>query len=550
MCVWVRVPPCVQNFSYNDIFINVRIIITEEQLKRIIAEQTKPGAAKPKNQTYTTIKDMVLTKDALTGSITIPKGTRFTAHQNGDRKSGPQPTYTASVDRVVNGKRKASTVFYCTGKHAGKFWNDSSKSWYYDKTKILSGYLSKNLCTKSFGDQYYYEHEDEWIDAKNKKEELSRCSTDGQYVNAKGGKDCYHNSTEFQKNNTFLQSQGLDVRMFYATVKPTSANHHFNMVALFNIKNIVDFQANQGVINSECMRISLSSIKSTPHKSKYLNAYDSSVKTLIDDPKSRLYTAPNFAKTVSPKYANFFLSDFYYNWTKIRQDVEGDGGDKSNVATMYFPEGVYNFMTSYYGTTNIKEIKNVLATTKPGCQAGGMTPEQGHRFIATLTLIAAFIPVAGPFIAAGLGTIDSAILYSEGKKGEAALTLALSMIPFASEIPALKGVGQEVFKSIASKTVSKIPFNAEELNVVTKMSGAKAEFDALAEKWIASKVSSPAVQEFANIAKKKGEGYLVDKVKSNITGLDSKYVPTNKKQVVSLVKDLAKNQVKKLDSQT
>jgi hypothetical protein len=167
-----------------------------------------------------------------------------------------------------------------------------------------------------------------------------------------------------------------------------------------------------------------------------------------------------------------------------------------------------------------------------------------------LTLIAAFIPVAGPFIAAGLGTIDSAILYSEGKKGEAALTLALSMIPFASEIPALKGVGQEVFKSIASKTVSKIPFNAEELNVVTKMSGAKAEFDALAKKWIASKVSSPAVQEFANIAKKKGEGYLVDKVKSNITGLDSKYVPTNKKQVVSLVKDLAKNQVKKLDSQT
>jgi hypothetical protein len=82
------------------------------------------------------------------------------------------------------------------------------------------------------------------------------------------------------------------------------------------------------------------------------------------------------------------------------------------------------------------------------------------------------------------------------------------------------------------------------------MSGAKAEFDALAKKWIASKVSSPAVQEFANIAKKKGEGYLVDKVKSNITGLDSKYVPTNKKQVVSLVKDLAKNQVKKLDSQT
>jgi hypothetical protein len=179
-----------------------------------------------------------------------------------------------------------------------------------------------------------------------------------------------------------------------------------------------------------------------------------------------------------------------------------------------------------------------------------MTPEQGHKFIATLTLISAFIPFAGPFIAAGLGTIDSAILYSEGKKGEAALTLALSMVPFASEIPALKGVGQEVFKNIAAKTINRVPFNAEEINVVTKMSGAKAEFDALAKKWIASKASSPAVQEVISIAKKKGEGYLVDKAKSTITGLDSKYVPTNRKDVVSLAKDVTKDQVKKIDAQS
>ena len=114
----------------------MEILITEGQLKRIIAEQTKPTPVKPKNKTYTTVQDRVLTRDALTGSITIPKGTRFTAHQDGDRKSGPQPTYTASVDRIVNGKRKPSTVFYCTGKNAGKFWNGSSNSWYYDKTKV------------------------------------------------------------------------------------------------------------------------------------------------------------------------------------------------------------------------------------------------------------------------------------------------------------------------------------------------------------------------------------------------------------------------------
>jgi len=140
----------------------MKIIVTEEQIKEIInnvygdilSEQTKPA---PKNQTYTTTQDRLLTKDTLLGGeLKIPKGTRFTAHQNGDRKL-TTPTYTASVDRITNGKNKPSTVYYCNGTNAGKFWNDASKSWYYDKSKVLSGYLSKNLCTKSFADQSYSE---------------------------------------------------------------------------------------------------------------------------------------------------------------------------------------------------------------------------------------------------------------------------------------------------------------------------------------------------------------------------------------------------------
>lgn len=141
----------------------MKIIVTEEQIKKIInnvydnilLEQTKPT---PKNQTYTTTQDRLLTTDTLTASngLKIPKGTIFTAHQNGDKKI-TTPTYTASVDKITNGKNKPSTVFYCNGTNAGKFWNDASKSLYYDKSKVLSGYLSKNLCTKSFADQSYSE---------------------------------------------------------------------------------------------------------------------------------------------------------------------------------------------------------------------------------------------------------------------------------------------------------------------------------------------------------------------------------------------------------
>jgi len=140
----------------------MKIIVTEEQIKEIINnvygnilfEQTKPVS---KNQTYATTQDRSLTKDSLTGGeLKIPKGTIFTAHQNGDKKI-TTPTYTASVDKITNGKNKPSTIFYCNGANAGKFWNDASKSWYYDKSKVLSGYLSKNLCTKSFADQSYSE---------------------------------------------------------------------------------------------------------------------------------------------------------------------------------------------------------------------------------------------------------------------------------------------------------------------------------------------------------------------------------------------------------
>jgi hypothetical protein len=516
----------------------VEILITEGQLKRIIAEQTKPTPVKPKNKTYTTVQDRVLTRDALTGSITIPKGTRFTAHQDGDRKSGPQPTYTASVDRIVNGKRKPSTVFYCTGKNAGKFWNGSSNSWYYDKTKVLSGFLTKNLCTKSFGDQYYYENADEWREAKDKKEELSRCSRDGQYVNAKGGKDCYHNSTEFKKNYDFLKSQGLNVDGLSGREmpRPQSPSQHFNLSALFSIKDITDFQADKvGWNNKECMSIGLASIGNVKMKSKLLNAYDLSVKSLIDDRKSPLYTL--FSNTVSPSYANFFLSDFYFQWSKLVNDVNASVSVNN---TVYFPDGVYNFMATYYGTTNVSQIKNTIQSKKAGCQGGGLTAEQGHQVLSTLTFVSAFIPVVGPFIAAGLGTVDAAILYNQGKKGEAALTVALSLIPFVGKIPALKGIGQEVFKSIALKTASKVALNPEELLALEKLTNAKAEFDAIAKEWVASKTKSTAVQEVIQVVKKKGEGYVADKVKE-VSGV---------KDVENYVKNKGMEQVHKFDAKT
>lgn len=521
----------------------MEILITEGQLKRIIAEQTKPAPVKPKNQTYTTVKDRVLTKDTLTGgSLKIPKGTRFTAHQDNDKKFGPQPTYTASVDRVVNGKRKPSTVFYCTGKNAGKFWNGSANSWFYDKTKVLSGFLSKNLCTKSFGDQYYFENSADWAEQKQQKKEDAWALENSPYVDATGKKVMYYKSTEFKKNYDFLKSQGLNVDgvMGNSMPRPNSPNHQFNLAALYSMKDITNFQADKvGWNNKECMSIGLASIGNVKMKSKLLNAYDLSVKTLIDDRKSRLYTL--FSNTADPSYVNFFLSDFYFQFGKLSNDVNASQNVNN---TVYFPDGVYNFMATYYGTTNVSQIKNTIVSKKAGCQGGGMTPEQAHNVISTLTFVSAFIPFVGPFIAAGLGTADAAILWSQGKKGEAALTAGLSLIPFAAEIPGLKGVGQEMFKQIAAKTINKIPLNAAEIAVVGELNAAKGEVNTIAKNWIADKTKSPVVKEFTKIAKEKGEEAILDKVKEK-TGIN-KYVPLSKKQAINIAKDATKETAKEL----
>lgn len=534
----------------------MKIVISEIQLKSLV-EQIKTNQTKV-NSSFVTTKNNVLTKDTLTGGdLKIPKGTKFTAHQSGDKndKSMGGIIFTASVDRIEGGKTKPSTVYYCNGTNAGKFYHNDSKSWYYDKTKVLSGYLSKNICGKSYGDQNYFVTKEKKDTEKQLKERSNYCAKNGQFVDKNGKKTCYETSTEFEKNYNFLKSQGLlvDGIQGYTMPTPTNPNQHFNYVALFSVKYLTDVQANSvGWSNTECMAIGLSSIGNVKMKSKLLTAYDANLIQMMNDEKSRIYTLID-VKT-EPKYANFFLSDFYFQFGKLVKDVS----NSVNVPyTVYFPDGVYSFMTSYFGTTNVSQISNVLKRTKSRCAGGGLTPEQGHKAISTLALVSAFIPVVGPFLAAGLGTADAAILWNEGKKAEAGLTFALSVIPFASKIPGLKNVGQGVFNSIASKFVKKLPFTPEELNVIQKMTNAKSEIDELTKKFIASKVQNNTVKELINVAKTKGEDYLVGKVSEKV-GVDLKKIPKSKTEALKTIKgeikktatNLAKDATKSYDKKS
>lgn len=496
----------------------MKIIITESQLKNIVEQVNKN---EKKNASFTTTKDHVLTKNTtFGGDLKIPTGTKFTAHQSGNKKdlSMGGITYTASVDRNEGGKTKATTVYYCDGENAGKFWHADSKSWYYDKTKILSGYLSKNVCFKSDADQVYWEKKDKDLEKKVENQN----TTD------------YMRTPEYKKNQEFLKSQGMVVDFIGS---PMSANQHFAMSALHSMKRVTDIQANNiEWANSECRRIGLSKLATVNMTTKKFNTYDSSLISSINDFDSPIYT--HITTKLKPTYANFFLSDFYFKWGELKKVVDETKNLPNNY---YFPEGVYNFYAQYYGTTNVSQIVSVIKQRKTSCVGGGLTAEQGHQVISTLTFVSAFIPVVGPFLAAGLGTADAALLWSQGKKAEAGLTLAFSIIPFASEIPALKNIGSAALENIAGKVTAKLPLNPEELNIVSKINGAKAEFDGIAKKYIASKTKDSTVQEFIKISKEKGEEYLVDKI-SEKTGVPLKPKDLVKKEVTGLAQKYDKSQ--------
>jgi hypothetical protein len=521
----------------------MKLIITENQFKVILEQATKQNTNAPKNLTYTTQNDRVLNSDSMFGeNLKIPKGTRFTSHQSGfaGGKGIDSPKYWVSVDRMNGSKLTYSTIYWCSGENKGKFWNAPSKSWYIDEKKVLSGYLSNNLCYKAYGDQYRIKNADKWREQADRKKEEEWALANSPYTDANGKKVMYYRSTEFKKNYDFLKSQGLIVD---GVPNPQTPNQQFNLCALYSIKYLTDFQLNRlGWNNTECLQIGLDSLGNVKMVSKKIPSYGISIKDSINNPQSPLWT--HIKTKVEPLYANFVLSDFYFKWGQLVKDVnENPNGNN----TVYFPDGVYNFMNALYGTVNVNQIKSAYDRVRPSCIGGGLTAEQGHSVIEGLQIASMFVPFVGPFLAAGLGIADSAIYYNEGKKAEAGLTFALSVIPFASEIPALKNIGKPIFKSIADKTIKKIPFNAEELNVVKLINTHKAEFQKTTQDWIKKQSNNKVVQEMLTIAKNKGEDALKGQIEK-ATGVNVKLIPTNKQDAIRIGKNQLKDTTKSIAS--
>jgi len=118
-----------------------------------------------------------------------------------------------------------------------------------------------------------------------------------------------------------------------------------------------------------------------------------------------------------------------------------------------------------YKTVNqvIKKSSEMTSTVDP------------HTAAMVLGIGAAFIPVVGPFISAGIGLADAALYYKEGDTKTAGMVAMFSLMPgiggIVSKIPGIKQLGVNGMSALASKIAKGVKItDPTELAVVNGIS--------------------------------------------------------------------------------
>ncbi len=548
----------------------------------IVAEQNKSAPTKPKNQTYTTVQDRTLVKLGNTfSSFKIPKGTRFTAHQTGDKKL-TTPTYTASVDRIKDGKNKPSTVFYCNGKNAGKFWNSVANVWLIDKTKVLSGYLTKNLCGKSFGDQSYWE--DKKIDVKGQRNPVQIAnflrSSDTLDDDEPAIEKAFSEIRTWERYNLVKKylgqdpykfvSQFIDVREKHGPLQSVTTS--FNILSkgatsdqnkelntgegcpvvltaarpggpkqyLGPVNYMKFFKGSWGTpgadpllysngltgvyakvpdfgwkINNKtypypkyytqsCLdkakQITTSFNKkeaikkgnqSDIYRQEYMQKRDSETTNVVNSVPVKTFKNPlslteganqpkdyqemlNFNQSLSKQKE--LIPKFCKTPLERQWDANDGSGDYKlrmismyNLCKDYGGLWVYGVGTSKY-TCGCRDNTNPALTTAIKTDTGNFNAskeiqgQQGSTNWSNVdsrsvlwgagALAAAFIPVVGPFVAAGIGLGGAADLWTSNKKKEAAITAFFSLLPLVGKIPGVGKIGKALAEELKAAVVN------------------------------------------------------------------------------------------------
>jgi hypothetical protein len=233
-----------------------------------------------------------------------------------------------------------------------------------------------------------------------------------------------------------------------------------------------------------------------------------------------------------PQYT--FLTNFYFDWGKIQNDLNNAFKlDKNAYKSSLFPDGWWNWFTTYWGTDNLSDIQIAdypklvkVPGWKGGYPSGELTSSDVHTFLTVVELgamLLAFIPsplspvLWGISTAAGLA--DSATYLYEGDKYMASMMLAFEVLPGGELLKFFKGsktalkLGKEKTLDLIKRGVKGVLGDSEKIvyqNLKKELKSLEKQIVLATKKQIGKKLIGNLTQNFINYTKNMPK---VDKLK-------------------------------------
>jgi hypothetical protein len=224
-----------------------------------------------------------------------------------------------------------------------------------------------------------------------------------------------------------------------------------------------------------------------------------------------------------PQYT--LLTNFYFDWGKITNDLTNAFKyDKNAYNSELFPDGWWNWFTTYWGTDNVTKIKlsqNPKDIKVPGggggYPSGELTSSDVHTFLSVVELgamLLAFIPSPlSPIlwgISSAAGIADASTYFYEGDKYTGSMMLALEVIPGGELLKFFKGtktavkLGKEGTIDLLKRGSKGSLKGSEEIvyqDLKKELKTLEKEITQLAKKQITKNVIGNLTQNFIKITK-------------------------------------------------
>jgi hypothetical protein len=282
------------------------------------------------------------------------------------------------------------------------------------------------------------------------------------------------NVSDYQRAVEYVKSLGSPNSITYN--KNMSYNQVLSWYAVNSIKLLTNHMINKNNIgNDYCFSLKINSLSNAPKKFS-LDSFSTD-----ENFKLNLLKYINSSGIQEKKERTIgntiFLEDFYFNWGRIVKDWQ-ESYSKSPIATTsnLFPDGWFNFMNYWFGTTNFILAKSKIdkLTTAASCEGDRLvslktndfidTPDEVvfvmHRTLEALSIVSSLFPGLPGIVASGTFDLIDASLYMWYDKDPwmAGLMTCFALIPadvIFRVLPALSNFTKGSLKTFFEKILNK-----------------------------------------------------------------------------------------------